>query len=514
MALPNIRHKPLLAMTPENKTMSKTIVQITNFNLKYGNKTVLTDLEWTIQKGENWLLSGVSGSGKTALLKAIAGIEKSSSEIVVSFDEQYNAQPVCQYIAQWYQFKNKEGVANFYYQQRYNVQQVQNTLTVNAELAHYAIENHLSIEQANPILKALGFDSLRNAQLIELSSGEHKKLQLVKALWLKPQLLLLDQPYTGLDIQSRRNLNLLLNKITSEGTQLVLVSNENEVPDCINRFAKIIDGKLITQLASSTTNIAVEERPIPDFLKEAPASSNNTLVKMVDVNISYGSKQVLKNINWEVKAGEKWLLQGHNGSGKSTLLSLVNGDHPQAYANEIYLFGNKRGSGESIWDIKEHIGLISPELHWYFDFSATVWQSIASGFFDSIGLYKEIGWQKRTQIDEIIDYFGLTADKNDVLAQLPLGKQRLVLLARTVIKNPELLVLDEPCQGLDAQQTLQFNNLIDGLCTTNRTLIYVSHSDDQLPKNLTHQLLLSKGEVIGNDIYNKKTNIEELESVI
>ncbi len=494
--------------------MSNTIVQITNFNLKYGSKTVLRDLEWTIQNGENWLLSGFSGSGKTALLKAIAGIEKSTDEIVVSFNKQSDTKPVCQYIAQWYQFKNKEGVANFYYQQRYNVQQVQDTLTVNAELAHYGNENNLSPQKVEPILNALGFASLKNAQLIELSSGEHKKLQLVKALWSKPQLLLLDQPYTGLDIQSRQNLNNLLDEATGNGTQIILVSNETEIPACINRFGEIVDGQLIEHFTFDTRNaVIVEERSVPEFLHEAPVSSSEVLVKMVDVNISYGEKQVLKHINWQINAGEKWLLQGHNGSGKSTLLSLVNGDHPQAYANEIYLFGNKRGSGESIWDIKQHIGLISPELHWYFDFNATVWQSIASGFFDSIGLYKEIGWHKRTQVDELIEYFGLTANKNDLLVHLPLGKQRLVLLARTVIKNPELLVLDEPCQGLDAHQTLQFNTLIDGLCTTNRTLIYVSHSDDHLPKNLTHQLLLSKGEVIHNNIYKQKTYKEELESV-
>jgi len=495
--------------------MSNPIVQISKFSLKYGNKAVLTDLDWTISEGENWLLTGASGSGKTALLKAIAGLEKSTEDIVVVFDKTSETKPVCQYIAQWYQFKNKEGVANFYYQQRYNVQQVQDTLTVNAELSHYGKENNLSIAKVEPILNSLGFAALRNAQLIELSSGEHKKLQLVKALWLKPQLLLLDQPYTGLDIQSRQNLNNLLDDITNDGVQIILVSNETEIPACINRYGEIVNGQLTEHFAfSSKSSIALEEKDIPEFLHEAPTSSSETLIKMVDVNISYGEKQVLKNVNWEVKAGEKWLLQGHNGSGKSTLLSLINGDHPQAYANEIYLFGNKRGSGESIWDIKQHIGLISPELHWYFDFNATVWQSIASGFFDSIGLYKEIGWHKRTQVDELIEYFGLTANKNDLLAHLPLGKQRLVLLARTVIKNPELLVLDEPCQGLDAHQTLQFNTLIDGLCTTNRTLIYVSHSDDQLPKNLTHQLLLSKGEVIQNLIYKPKIEKEELESVI
>ncbi len=490
--------------------MRQPLVHINNFNLKHGYKTVLTDLNWTIEKGENWLLSGESGSGKTSLLKAIAGLEKATDGIVVVFDGEGNTKPVSQFIAQWYQFKNIEGVAKFYYQQRYNVQRVKDTVTAYAEIAHFANENNLILPEADSMLEALGFTALKHRQLIELSSGEHKKLQLIKALLLKPQLLLLDQPYTGLDVKSRANLNLLLNQVAEYDVQIILVSSETESPDCINRFAQLNNGKLeILTKQPTEKEIVIEEKAIPTFLMEAPVSASLTLVKMVDVKISYGNKLVLKDINWEIKAGEKWLLQGHNGSGKSTLLSLINGDHPQAYANKIDLFGNPRGSGESIWDIKQHIGLISPELHWYFDFNATVFDSIASGFFDSIGMFQKlVGYQKMVQVSEIIEYFGLTAHKNEALGTLSLGKQRLVLLARTIIKNPELLILDEPCQGLDRLQTQQFNNLIDGLCTTNRTLIYVSHNDDQLPKKLTHQLILNQGEVLENRKYSFKEELE------
>ncbi len=219
---------------------------------------------------------------------------------------------------------------------------------------------------------------------------------------------------------------------------------------------------------------------------------------MTGVNINYDEKQVLKNINWEVRSGEKWLLQGHNGSGKSTLLSLVNGDHPQAYANNIHLFGNKRGSGESIWDIKKNIGLISPEFHWYFDSSSTVKQSIASGFLDSVGLYRQLGEEKQKQVDALIHYLDLEEHKNETLNTLPLGKQRLALLARAIIKNPKLLILDEPCQGLDEQQTAHFNQLVDELAGEGKTLIYVAHTEDQLPKCLNYRLILAKGEVIKN----------------
>ncbi|WP_238533651.1 ATP-binding cassette domain-containing protein [Pedobacter agri] len=320
---------------------------------------------------------------------------------------------------------------------------------------------------------------------------------MVKALWLKPQLLIIDQPYTGLDAASRKNLNLLLDEVSEDGVQLILISNDTELPTSINRFAEIKDGKIGMSHAKAATSVSVEKdlKEIPDFLKESPLYSSEEIVKMVDVNISYGEKQVLKKINWVVKAGEKWLLQGHNGSGKSTLLSLVNGDHPQSYANELYLFGNRRGSGESIWDIKQHIGLISPEFHWYFDASATVWQSIASGFYDTVGLFQQLPYSKSQQVDELVDYFGLTGNKNELLTSLPLGKQRLVLLARTIIKNPELLILDEPCQGLDQQQTQHFNQLVDELCSNGMTLIYVGHFESQLPTCIEKRILLEKGEV-------------------
>jgi len=481
-----------------HSTMKKPVVQVSKLNLKYQQREVLKEVNWQINNGENWLLDGESGSGKTSLVKIIASQE--NENIKLNFNENSGIFPKALYIENWYQFKNLEGVANFYYQQRYTSLQAKDTHTVNAELINYGETYQLDLAKVEEILQALGFSNLRNSTLIELSSGEHKKLQLVKALWLKPQLLILDQPYTGLDALSRQNLNQLLDQISGEGVQYILISNEKELPLTINRFATIANGILSESDQRNEGSIESEKlkKAIPYFLSEAPAYTSTNLIRLTNVNVSYGDKQVLKNINWTVNAGEKWLLQGHNGSGKSTLLSLVNGDHPQAYANDIYLFGNKRGSGESIWDIKKHIGLISPELHWYFDQSATVWQSIASGFADSVGLFSTLVEGKRKMVNDLIHFFDLDAYQNELLTVLPLGKQRLVLLARTIIKNPQLLILDEPCQGLDQQQIKHFNQLVDELCSNGMTVIYVAHNDDQLPNCLTNRLVLNKGEVVEN----------------
>ena len=477
--------------------MSTPLVHIHNLNLQHQSKLVLQDLNWTINCGENWLLGGISGSGKTSLAKVIAGLQNAAGEVAFNFDTESPLPAKVLFVESWYQFKNVEGVANFYYQQRYTSLQAKETLTVNAELISYGKENNLEFGSVEKLLTELNFTALKNSQLLELSSGEHKKLQLIKALWLKPKLLIIDQPYTGLDASSRSTLNRLLDEVAGQGVQLILICNDAELPTSMNRFAEINEGKLVAVESREMISAASERerKELPDFLKQCPVYSSDNIVKMIDVSISYGEKQVLKNINWEVKAGEKWLLQGPNGSGKSTLLSLVNGDHPQSYANNFYLFGNKRGSGESIWDIKQHTGIISPEFHWYFDASATVFQSVASGLFDSVGLFRTLPFSQKAKVDELIEFFDLTENKNDLLSSLPLGKQRLVLLARTIIKNPELLILDEPCQGLDQQQTQYFNQLVDELCSNGMTLIYVGHFESALPSCLEKRIVLENGEV-------------------
>ncbi|WP_285010826.1 ATP-binding cassette domain-containing protein [Pedobacter faecalis] len=485
--------------------MTEPFVHITHLNLRHGRKPVFRDLTWTIRRGEHWLVRGASGSGKTSLAKAIAGLLPFTGSVERHYDDTSALPAKAYYVANWYQFKDLEGQSNFYYQQRYNRQATETTSTIRAELENFAAVHQLKLSDADPILRALNYEALRGSTLIQLSSGEHKKLQLIKALWLKPQLLVLDQPYNGLDKQSRRNLNALLDDMAAKGTQLVLFGNDLEWPSCINRFAEI-DGGSIAEISEheareSAGQVNHDIGRLPDFLRVSPSKMTpEFMIKMTGVNISYGDKQVLKDISWEVKAGEKWLLQGPNGSGKSTLLSLICGDHPQAYANNLYLFGHKRGSGESIWDIKQRIGLISPELHWYFDGSSTLGQSVVSGFYDSSGLFCTPGTSKLAQADELMRFFGILEHKHTLLAELPLGTQRLALLARTVIKNPELLILDEPCQGLDSQQTAYFNKLVDALCDHGTTLIYVGHFESHLPACIEKRIVLENGAVksVGN----------------
>lgn len=478
--------------------MPEPFVQIQLLNVQYATQIVLDNLSWTIERGQHWLIGGKSGTGKTTLGKALAGVTRTSGNTLIHFDTASHLPAKAYYISNWFQFTNLEGDRNFYYQQRYNKHQGQDTLTVKAELEHFAQQENLDFTEIESKLIEFGFANVQQSQLIELSSGEHKKLQLVKGLWLKPQLLIIDEPYTGLDKNSRIVLNLWLDELADEGVHLVIISNDTALPNAINHFAQLREGKIdeVTGPLAFVRESVRQPRALPTFLKEVPHTPYDTIVRLSGVHIRYGEKNVLKNVSWEVKVDEKWVLQGPNGSGKSTLLSLINGDHPQSYGMDILLFGNKRGSGESIWDIKHKIGIISPEMHWYFDQNATVWHTIASGFYDSIGWFIDVKFQEQKQIEELMAFFDLTEYKNQLLHTLPLGKQRLALLARTIIKNPPLLVLDEPCQGLDSAQTQYFNDVVDELAQHGKTLIYVGHYESQLPKCIEHRIVLEQGEVI------------------
>ena len=220
-------------------------------------------------------------------------------------------------------------------------------------------------------------------------------------------------------------------------------------------------------------------------------------VKMTDVSVRYGEKFVLKNIFWEVRRGERWLVSGPNGAGKTTLLSLITADHPQAYANDLILFDHRRGSGESIWDIKQKIGFVSPEMQLYLRPDLTCEETIASGLFDALGVFRLPNAEESARIEWWIDVLQIQTERLRLLSQLPSGRRRMLLLARALIKNPPMLILDEPCQGLDKEQTASFIRLIDEICGSFKTtLIYVSHVEADVPSCVTHELRLKQGSEV------------------
>ncbi len=400
-------------------------------------------------------------------------------------------------IEQRNQFKNLSHTSDFYYQQRFNSFDAADAQTVWQELQNMG-KNKSAVEIEN-LLHQFDLNERRNAPLIQLSSGENKRFQIIKAVLSQPQVLILDAPFTGLDVAARKHLHNTINQLACNGTKIIVVTDAHQLPDCITHIALLEKGNLKYFIKKEEWNSDLVLHHNTEYanIYSLPLSENEEqyeqIVNMQNVTVQYGNKTILNNINWQIKSGERWLLKGSNGAGKSTLLSLINGDNPQAYKNEIYLFDKRRGSGESIWDIKKNIGFVSPELHAFYDKTTSCFNTIASGFFDTVGLFKKLSPQQHEGVEQWINFLQLSSVQNRSLIGLSFGTQRLILLARALVKNPPLLILDEPCQGLDDEQKEAFINLVNNICEQGKTLIYVSHYDDEIPACVENVMELKKG---------------------
>lgn len=471
------------------------LLKVTDLQISLAGITVLKGVNFEINNGQCVAITGAAGSGKSTLLRAIAGKLAYQGSIVFPVSHLR-----CALIGQQHHFKNLSNTNTFYYQQRFNSADATDALTVNDELLKITPDQRTIDVQ----LEQLGIAHVKDAHLIKLSNGEHKRFQLARALLQRPQWLLLDSPYTGLDANARVLLDQILANLVEKGIHIILATNAATLPSCITHVAALSDGccnGIIARDEFQSRNSgplhSARLAPVLDVASFATCTEDfSVAIKMVNTNVRYDEREILNNINWEVKRGERWSISGHNGSGKSTLLSLVNGDNPQAFANAIWLFDRKKGSGESIWDIKKKIGFVSPELHHYFDPALLCWQVVASGLFDTIGLFRKPDAKQLASVDNWLSMLALEPYRNRYFNQLSNGEQRLVLLARALVKNPPLLILDEPCQGLDAEAAARFIALVDQICIElNKTLVYVTHYEAEVPSCVTRKLKLENGSI-------------------
>lgn len=471
--------------------MQQSLVRLQEVSIRLGGNTILDNISLAIEPGERWAVVGASGSGKTALAHAMAGQLFFRGEITYA-SSPTGGQPRVMVVEQQHKFKNRSNTSDFYYQQRFNSSDADNSLTVAETLAEHGGDTPAAKEW----IRLLHLEPLLGEPLLQLSNGENKRLQLAVALLEEPDWLVLDNPFTGLDMEGRETLHRIIDTISrpadkKNGPHLLLITSPAELPDCITHIALLDKGRLAwsgkKEAAPSHLPAAPAIPPLdPQILQQLPAPAENGFVyavRMNDVTVRYGDRTILDHISWNIKKGERWNLSGPNGAGKSTLLSLITADNPQAYANEIYLFDRRRGSGESIWDIKQKTGFVSPELHVYFEQGITCFEVVASGLFDTIGLFRRLPEEQEAIVMRWMQLLQMAPLRDKSFHQLSAGGQRMLLLARALIKNPPLLILDEPCQGLDDEQTAYFKELINRLCEAfPTTLIYVSHYRKDIPE--------------------------------
>jgi len=490
------------------------IIRITNGITRHPAHRMEEPVSLVINQGEQIAIVGENASGKSRLVDIITERYPLLMN-EVKFDFTPSAKKLASENIKTINFRDTYGDtdSSYYYQQRWNQHDIDESTPTVEQLLRKAIQQvkDPNIDELREHLYDLfNFHDQLEKLVISLSSGELRKFQLIKTLLSNPRVLVLDNPFIGLDEETRKQLATLLGKLTSNGKLLVILvlSKTNEIPDFITHILPIDGLRLRPKIKREEYIQPVIPQPVLPVaeqewilhLKSKDLTSlpfypkhGETILKFNNVTIRYGQRTILKDLNWTVNEGERWALTGENGSGKSTLLSLVCADNPQAYACDIELFGHKRGSGESIWEIKRHIGYVSPEMHRAYQKDIPAIEIVASGLNDSVGLYCR---PRPEQLSICLDWmrvFGICHLANRTFLQLSSGEQRLCLLSRAFVKDPELLILDEPLHGLDNINRARVKEIINTFCMRkHKTLVMVSHYKEEFPECIEHTLFLKK----------------------
>ncbi|AOY59143.1 MULTISPECIES: ATP-binding cassette domain-containing protein [Desulfococcus] len=476
------------------------VVSLVDIAVRRGTRLLLEGTSWRIRRGEHWVVTGPNGTGKSTLVQALAGelpvvrgrvipgkAWKIENTGYVSFES------------------HRRLIAR---EERLDISRQFSCNAENLTTVRDLFEGNLETLD-NDVLTSLnsGVSLLMDRPVQALSTGEMRKVLIAKTLARFPKLptlLILDEPFEGLDESSRRDLMLLVRKLMAEGAQIVLVTHRfSEIPPEITHVLVLGKKGVVGKGPRKAFLDANRETPvfedirtklsaIPPF-RGIRKASPPVLVAMRGVCVSYGSTAVIDGLDWTFRRGENWTILGPNGAGKSTLLQMIAGDHPQAYANDIRLFGRRRGTGESIWEIKASIGMISPEFQIRYRKNIIGLEVVLSGFYDSIGLFRRSTPEEEKIAGQWMRHMGIANLAQRPFPQLSQGEQRMVLLARAMVKSPILLILDEPCQGLDRKNRQRVLALIDAVGRHTPThILCVVHHIEEIPACTTHVLRLFK----------------------
>ncbi len=504
----------------------QNLITIQNCRIENSRSMLIPELSWKMNEGEVWLVTGVNGGGKADFLNALEG----SLNIIPNTEGLYS-----NIFSNSVELVSLEKAALLIQEERENDESdyleggVDHGRTgrlfiaqaLNPQLKKGGTPSaDLNYLDNDPAIKLCGIEKILDRGLKYMSTGEIRRTLLARALVSGKKLLILSDPFAGLDIQSRTILLDFFDSIAkrsgSAQPHIILgMERWHEIPDAITHVLEFKDKKVSFCGARSDYEKLLQERSAgneaeelklkQDFqegFEELTQTENKTapqdyLVEMNNVNVGWDDHQVLRNLTWSLKRGEHWLVRGPNGSGKTTFLELITGDNMQVFSNDIKIFGNRRGTGETIWDIKKRLGIVSYRMHVEYRMlgGTSLLAVIVSGFRDSIGLYGAPTDMEIAAAKKWLALGGFAGRESENFGNLSYGEQRAILILRSAVKTPEILILDEPCHGLDEQYRTKILHLMDLIGNGGTTtMLHVTHDPSEVLPCEKHILELHPDE--------------------
>lgn len=517
------------------KDVSKPFITLEDVTLRLHDRLIFKNSFWQINSDEHWAILGPNGSGKSTLVRSLwGGVPTRSGRIIYQFydKEELNHIIPPRELIGYVSSETHQNLMN-YEAEKEEMREfggVSDESTNSREVIFSGIMSNRSItpldeERLIEIVDLLDINDLLDRSIISLSTGEIRKVLIARALIKSPRLLVLDEPFDGLDEKSRISLSESINHIMLGPLRVILVVHRlEEIVPNITHVLMIKDGKIFLKgekediLTSENINNLygcdlilkkTDQRYIVSYSKENidergsfPFSGNGLknipeiLIEMKDMTVKYGDNVVLDRLSWVMKRGENWAILGPNGSGKSTIIRLILGDNLQGYANQMSIFGKRKGTGETLWEIKKHIGVVSSEFQIQYRKRMSAYDVIASGFYDSIGLYQFPTEEQKLAVNRWIEVLDIHDIAKEPYHHLSYGQKRMILLARAIVKSPILLILDEPCHGLDISNRRRILEIMEKIGKTDTNLLYVTNHKEEILDCITHIMRIQKGKIL------------------
>ncbi len=492
-----------------------SFLTLSGASFRAGERVVFRQTDWSFRRDEQWAVVGRNGSGKSLLAAALqgalpvvegnvdyhfrtrAGESPEQRVACVSFEQQRGLATGGLAAARWFSLEQEESAV------------VRDVLTFDAveeinpfAVADFSRERGVFASRLKRVVRDLVIAPLLERRLVQLSNGEMRKVLIARALLKEPRLLILDDPMAGLDSVYRAHFQEMIARLARrrEMRLLVMVVRADDLPKAITHVALVEGCRVVAQgrraamLRDPRVAASLAAPRVRAKRGVKKVAVGRELVRMRNVCLSFGRRAVLRDVSWTVCEGESWAVVGRNGAGKSALLAMIAGNLSPTSASEFSLFGRARGSGESRAWIRRHLGEVSPELLMHFEVQQSVLDAVLTGFADSALLMARPSSARRREAMRWLHRFGLRRAAHESLASLSSGSQRLALLARALVKRPALLLLDEPCQGLDGGNRQLFLDAVQALVARGAlTVLYTTHRADEIPPAIERVLTIREG---------------------
>ena len=501
------------------------MIEFDQCSIRFDSGFTLRELNWRIESrvvspGNAWAVVGPNGAGKSALAACLLGAGE-----VISGSRTLGYQRGS--------LVSLEEQARLIDRERQrDDSDLTDTISEGTPVGELLFEVCLDETLQTELIDLLGLHPLLGRGFRKLSTGETRKVLLVRSLICQPDFIVLDEPFEGLDARSVREVTDLLAQVARRVPMVLIGNRIDDIPDFAGAVACLqrcdLQASSVQQFSSQPVKAVPKQSgestithqficndadamcelktalhqlwhlrdrnlafPDADWPHDLPCNQDGSLVCMKNARVSYTDNLVFDKLNWQINPGEHWQVSGPNGSGKTCLLNLITGDHPQCYVNDISLFGYRRGQGETIWDIKKHLGFVSTALHWDYRPGVGVRNAIISGFYDSIGLYQQATEREVDIAESWLAFLGMSDRWQQPFSGLSFGEQRLLLIARAMVKQPPLLLLDEPCLGLDDLNRQLVLALVERVCHAGHTtVVYVTHHAEDVISGMNNHLAL------------------------